>query len=96
MLKLNAICEQEPSAAETVYLNGGCKVGVGVSVAGNVEVGESEGVGVSVGVEVSAVEKLSGSLGTRKNVSPAATAITARSEPMAAGRLSVNCGMLAA
>ena len=71
-------------------------MGVAVSVAGKVGVGERDGVGVSVGVEVSAVEKVSGSFGTRKKVRPAATAITARSEPMAAGRLSVNCGMLAA
>lgn len=71
-------------------------MGVAVSVAGKVGVGERDGVGVSVGVEVSAVEKVSGSFGTRKKVRPAATAITARSEPMAAGRLSVSCGMLAA
>ena len=95
-LKLNAICEQEPSAAETVYSKGGCRVGVGVSVAGKVGVAGMVAVGVSVGVEVSTLEKVSGSLGTRKKVRPAATAITARSEPMAAGRLSVSCGMLAA
>ena len=61
-----------------------------------VAVAVSDGVGVSVGVEVSAVENVSGSFGTRKKVRPAATAITARSEPIAAGRLSVTCGMLAA
>ena len=71
-------------------------MGVGVSVAGNVEVAGIVAVGVSVGVEVSTFENVSGSLGTRKNVRPAATAITAKREPMAAGRLSVSCGMLAA
>ena len=96
MLKLNAICEQEPSLTDTVYSNGGCRVAVGVSVAGKVAVAVSDGVGDSLGVGVSSVENVCGSFGTRKNVRPTATAITTNNAPMAAGRLRVNFGMDAA
>ena len=95
-LKLKAICEHEPSPAETTYSNGGWRVAVGVSVAKLVAVGVKEGVGVSVGVPASSVENDCGSFGTSTKVNPAAIAITARSEPIATGRLRVSCGRLAA
>ena len=71
-------------------------MGVGVSVEGRVAVALADGIEVSVGVGVSCVENDSGSFGTRKKVRPAATTMTANNEPMAAGRLRVNCGRLAA
>lgn len=70
-------------------------MGVAVSVAGSVTVAVRDAVGVSEGVAVSEVS-LSAPRGTRKKVSPAATRMIANNDPMAAGRLSVTCGRLAA